>query len=343
MRGRGTPENPPNRFERLFIESDPDEDGPAPPVPTTYYRDASRTILSENHSPDIPFRWSLNPYRGCEHGCSYCYARPSHEYLGFSAGLDFETRLVVKENAPELLRKKLSSPNWQPETISMSGNTDPYQPLERRLRITRRCLEVLARFRNPVDVITKSDLVARDVDLLGELASHGAARVMVSVTTLDADLAGRLEPRAARPERRLEAVRALVDAGIPVGVMVAPVIPGLTDHEIPAILKAAAQAGAHGAAWILLRLPQPVDRLFEDWLEQHFPQRKDKVMHRIRQCREGRITDSRFGRRMRGQGPYAQQLAALFRTTARRLGLDRHIPDPSSAAFCRPDQQHRLF
>ncbi len=343
MRGRGTPENPPNRFERLFVESDPDEDGPGPPVPTSYYRDTSRTILSENHSPDIPFRWSLNPYRGCEHGCSYCYARPSHEYLGFSAGLDFETRLVVKEDAPELLRKKLSSPNWQPETISMSGNTDPYQPLERRLRITRRCLEVLARFRNPVDVITKSDLVARDIDLLGELASHGAARVMVSVTTLDADLAGRLEPRAARPERRLEAVRALADAGIPVGVMVAPVIPGLTDDEIPAILKAAAQAGAHGAAWILLRLPQPVDRLFEDWLEQHFPQRKDKVLHRIRQCREGRITDGRFGRRMRGQGPYAQQLAALFRTTARRLGLDRHIPDPSSAAFCRPDQQHRLF
>jgi len=343
MRGRGTPENPPNRYERLFVEPDPDEDGPGPPIPTEYYRDASRTILAENNSPDIPFRWSLNPYRGCEHGCSYCYARPSHEYLGFSAGLDFETRLMVKEDAPELLRKKLSSRGWKPETISMSGNTDPYQPLERRLKITRRCLEVLAEFRNPVDVITKSALVARDADLLGELAGHGAARAMVSVTTLDADLAGRLEPRAARPERRLEAVRALSDAGVPVGVMVAPVIPGLTDDEIPAILEAAAEAGAHGAAWILLRLPTPVDRLFEDWLEHHFPARKDKVMHRIRQCRAGRVTDARFGRRMRGQGPYADQLGALFSTTARRLELDRPLPAPSSDAFCRPDQQHLLF
>ncbi len=343
MRGRGTPENPPNRYERIFVEPDLEEGEPGPPIPTEYYRDASRTILAENDSPDIPFRWSLNPYRGCEHGCSYCYARPSHEYLGFSAGLDFETRLMVKEDAPELLRKKLSSPRWQPETISLSGNTDAYQPLERRLKITRRCLEVLAEFRNPVDVITKSALVARDADLLGELAGHGAARAMISVTTLDADLAGRLEPRAARPERRLEAVRALSDAGVPVGVMVAPVIPGLTDEEIPSILEAAAEAGAHGAAWILLRLPAPVDRLFQDWLEHHFPDRKDKVMGRLRQCRDGRVTDARFGRRMRGHGPYADQLAALFRTAARRLKLDRSMPAPSSTAFRRPGQQHLLF
>jgi DNA repair photolyase len=336
VRGRGTPENPANRYERLFLEPDPEAAADAPP--TEYYRDASRTILAENDSPDIPFRWSLNPYRGCEHGCSYCYARPSHEYLGFSAGLDFETRLMVKEDAPELLRRTLSRPRWQPETIALSGNTDAYQPLERRLGITRRCLEVLAEFRNPVDVITKSELVARDADLLAELARHGAARVMVSVTTLDADLAGRLEPRAARPQRRLEAVRTLADAGVPVGVMVAPVIPGLTDEEMPAILEQAAAAGACTAAWILLRLPSPVDALFQDWLARHAPGRKDKVMHRVRECRDGAVTDARFGRRMRGQGPYAGQLAALFGATARRLGLDRQLPAPSTEAFRRPGQ-----
>jgi DNA repair photolyase len=265
-----------------------------------------------------------------------CYARPSHEYLGFSAGLDFERRIMVKEKAPELLRSAFLEPKWQPQTVALSGNTDCYQPIERRLGITRRCLEVFAEFRNPVGVVTKSFLVTRDADLLAELAAWNGAHVFVSITTLDPDLARRMEPRAAAPERRLEAVRVLSAAGIPVGVMVAPVDPGLNDSEIPAILNEAAAHGARSASWILLRLPKPVDGLFTDWLAANFPERSRRVLRHIRECRSGRLSDARFGSRMRGEGPYAEQIDALFRLAARRAGLDRPLPPLDASAFRRP-------
>jgi DNA repair photolyase len=348
--GRGTSVNPPNRYEPLLVDIDPDLDvdddrEPGAP-PTVFYRDASRTILAENDSPDVGFRFSLNPYRGCEHGCVYCYARPTHEYLGFSAGLDFERRIMVKENAPALLREALASPRWEPQVVALSGNTDCYQPVERRLRLTRRCLEVFAEFRNPVSAITKSALVARDADVFAELARHGAAHVLFSVTTLDPELARRMEPRAARPERRLEAMAALARAGVPVAVMIGPVVPGLNDAEIPRILAAAARAGAASASWVLLRLPKPVDELLDGWLAAHFPERRERVLGRIRDTRGGRLSDSTFGRRQRGQGEYAEQIAALFAVAARKDGLDRRLPPLETAAFRRPPragEQMRLL
>jgi len=334
LRGRGASLNPPNRYEPLHVEPD-DTSGPDR---TVFYRDTSRSVLAENDSPDVPFRYSLNPYRGCEHGCVYCFARPTHEYLGFSAGLDFERRIMVKDDAPRLLRAALASPRWQPELVALSGVTDCYQPVERKLEITRRCLEVFAGFRNPVGVVTKSALVARDADLLGELARHGAAHVHCSVTTLDAELARRLEPRAAQPEKRLEAIATLAGAGVPVAVLIGPVIPGLNDSEIPRILAAAAAAGASSASWVLLRLPKPVDELFVRWLEEHVPDRRDRVLHRIQETRAGRLSDATFGRRKRGQGAYAEQIAALFEAAARKHRLDRPLPAASTAAFRRPPQ-----
>lgn len=334
--GRGTRLNPANRFERLHVERAPDDDEAAPaaePAPTELYRDASRSILAENDSPDVGFRFSLNPYRGCEHGCVYCYARPSHEYLGFSAGLDFERKLMVKTDAPELLRAALAAPRWQPQVVALSGNTDCYQPVERQLRLTRACLEVFAEHRNPVSVITKSALVVRDADLLAPLAADGAAHVNLTVTTLDLDLARRLEPRAATPERRLQAIATLAAAGVPVNVMVAPVIPGLNDHEIPAILERAAAAGARSASWVLLRLAAPLDQLFGDWLERHYPDRVVRVLGRLRSCRGGALNDPRFGKRMRGEGQYAAQLRDLFTLAARRRGLDRPLPPLRSDGF----------
>jgi DNA repair photolyase len=448
-----------------------------------FYRDASRTILAENDSPDLGFRFSLNPYRGCEHGCIYCvgpetpvlhadmrarpvgdvrvgdvlvgfdeavaggeerrvrravvehvwqsvrptlrlvtahaeivttaehrwlaahgagwvrtdelaagrrlsrlppsqrllvglplsagaekvlaiepgpvrdvvdiqtstgtffaaglathncYARPSHEYLGFSAGLDFERRIMVKDDAPALLRKALASPRWDPQVVMLSGNTDCYQPVERRLRLTRQCLEVFAEFRNPVSAITKSALVARDADVFAELARHGAAHVMFSITSLDPELARRMEPRAARPERRLEAMGTLARAGVPVGVMIGPVIPGLNDREIPRILEAAARAGAQSASWVLLRLAKPLDTLFERWLVDHYPERRERVLGRIRDTRDGKMNDSRFGVRQRGRGEYAEQIAALFAVATRKHGLDCRLPPLDAAAFRRP-------
>jgi len=265
-----------------------------------------------------------------------CYARPSHEYLGFSAGLDFERRIMVKENAPELLRAELSAPRWEPQVVALSGNTDCYQPIERRLGITRGCLEVFAEFRNPVAAITKSALVARDADLFAELARHGAAHVMLSITTLDAELARRMEPRAARPERKLAAMRTLADAGVPVSVMIGPVIPGLNDAEIPRILAAAADAGAQSASWVLLRLPKPVDALFQDWLAEHYPERRERVLGRIREVRQGKLSDPRFFQRQRGEGEYAAQIAGLFAVAARKHGLDKRLPPLSAAAFRRP-------
>jgi DNA repair photolyase len=265
-----------------------------------------------------------------------CYARPTHEYLGFSAGLDFERRIMVKEDAPALLRRTFLAPRWEPQVVALSGNTDCYQPAERRLALTRRCLEVFVEFRNPVSAITKSALVARDADLFAALAREGAAHVLFSVTTLDPELARRMEPRAARPERRLEAMHALAAAGVPVGVLVGPVIPGLNDAEIPRILEAAAAAGAASASWVLLRLPRPVDALFDAWLAEHYPGRRARILGRIGDTRGGRLSDSAFGRRQRGEGEYARQIAALFTAAARKHGLDHPLPALSAAAFRRP-------
>jgi DNA repair photolyase len=344
IRGRGAADNPANRFDRLHYEPGPDLDPDDRPAPATQFlRDQTRSIITTNDSPDVGFTASLNPYRGCEHGCAYCYARPTHEYLGFSAGLDFETRIVVKEDAPALLRKELSSSKWNPKVLGLSGVTDPYQPIERRLGLTRRCLEVLAEVRNPVAVVTKNRLVTRDADLLGDLAGHGAAAVFLSITTLDGGLARVLEPRASRPAARLAALAELCRAGVPAGVLVAPVIPGINDHEIPAVLAAAAEAGARHAGYVLLRLPHGVADLFAAWLERHFPDRKDKVLGRIRDLRGGRLNDSRFGRRMRGQGVLAEQIKALFALGRRRAGITGRGPELSTAAFRRPGGTQRLL
>lgn len=337
IKGRGATDNPGNRFERLHVvasESWTDPDDPSPR--TVLLRDATRTILARNQSPDVGFSVSVNPYRGCEHGCIYCYARPTHEYLGFSAGLDFETKILVKHDAPALLRAALMSPRWTPQPIAMSGVTDPYQPVERRLRLTRGCLEVLVGFRNPVAIVTKNHLVTRDIDLLAELSSHDAAAVAVSVTSLRPELQRVLEPRTATPARRLDAIRRLAEAGVPVRVMVAPVIPGLTDDEIPAILEAAAAAGARAAGYIVLRLPHGVKQLFSDWLEAHFPDRHARVLNRVREMRGGELNDPRFGTRMRGVGVYAEHLRQLFETSRRRAGLNGDGLRLSAAAFRRP-------
>ena len=344
-RGRGIAENPTGRFEQLAYEPEAcSEEIEAISPQTQFLKDSARSIISSNDSPDLPFDAGLNPYRGCEHGCSYCYARPYHEYLGFSAGLDFETRILVKEDAPELLRKALSSPTWAPQVLSMSGVTDCYQPIEKQLRLTRQCLEVLLAYRNPVGVITKNQLVTRDVDLLSALAKHKAVCVGLSITTLDPDLARRMEPRTSSPNRRLDAIRTLSDAGIPTGVMVAPVIPGLTDHEIPAIVSAAAQAGALCASFTAVRLPGNVAPLFETWLETHFPDRRDKVMNRIRDLHGGRTQSSEFGTRLRGQGQIAEQIKSLFDLACKKSGLVYPLPKLSTAAFRRPGPvQHTLF
>lgn len=346
IQGRGTPVNPANRFDPIAFDVDGDWlDMPAderPSPQTTFLRDTSRTIIATNDSPDVGFTHSINPYRGCEHGCIYCYARPGHEYLGMSAGLDFETKIMVKENAPELLRKELSAKSWKPETLSISGVTDCYQPAEKRFRLTRRCLEVLHEFRNPAALITKNHLVTRDVDLLAEMARENRAMVMLSVTTLDADVARVMEPRTSSPRRRLEAIRTLTDAGVPVGVMVAPIIPGLTDHEVPAILTAAADAGARCAGYVPVRLPFAIAQLFEDWLGRHFPDRKEKVLNRIRSMRGGKLNDANFVSRMRGEGVWAEQLKTMFDLAKRKAGLTQSI-ELDTSRFRVPGSQMGLF
>ena len=336
-RGRGASENPPNRFVPLHLEPDADWDPSEDPAPRTQFlRDASKSFINYNDSPDIGFEASINPYRGCEHGCIYCYARPFHEYLGFSAGLDFETRIVVKEDGPELLRAELAARRWKPQVIAMSGVTDCYQPVERRLKLTRRCLEVLADFRNPVVIVTKNHLVTRDIDVLQRLAEHKAVAVFISVTTLDAALTPKLEPRASLPAHRLAAIEALRRAGIPVGAFVAPVIPAITDHEIPSIIAAVTGAGAQFAGYVMLRLPHAVAPLFENWLERHFPDRKEKVLERVRAIRGGRLNDPNFGSRMRGEGVFAEQTDALFAVACRRAGIEGAKPELSTSAFRAP-------
>jgi DNA repair photolyase len=335
---RGAPENPANRFEKIHLEPDEDWNPEEDVAPRTQFLvDHSKTAIAYNDSPDIGFNASLNPYRGCEHGCIYCYARPTHEYLGFSSGLDFETKIMVKQNAPELLRGELSSPKWKPQIVVMSGVTDCYQPVERKLKLTRRCLEVLLEFRNPVAIITKNFLVSRDVDVLSEMANHHCASVCLSVTTLDTDLRKVMEPRTSPPQARLNAIRKLAEAGVPVAVNVAPIIPGLTDHEMPAILKAAREAGASAAGFTVVRLPYANKGLFEKWLETHFPDRKEKVLNRIKAMRGGKLYDAEWGKRMRGEGIFADQIEMMFDVARRKAGFtddDRY--ELSTAGFRRP-------
>jgi DNA repair photolyase len=351
-RGRGAGIRPQSRFESTThvraletLDLAFDDDPPRDPR-TEFLTDQSRSVVTENDSPDVGFRYSLNPYRGCEHGCSYCYARPTHEYLGYDAGLGFETKIVVKHAAPELFREFLARDSWVPEPIGLSGVTDPYQPCERRFRITRRCLEVAAAANQPIGLVTKSALVLRDLDLLAPMAAAGLVHANVSVTTLDPALARAMEPRAAAPAARLKAVRGLADAGVPVRVLVAPVVPGLTDAEMPSILAAAKDAGARSAGFILLRLPLAVAPVFLDWLERTRPGKSGRIEGRIRDTRGGKLNDSTFGRRMSGTGEVANQIRRLFQVFTRRLGLDGGLPPYDCSRFRPPADargQGRLF
>ncbi|REJ86392.1 MAG: radical SAM protein [Planctomycetota bacterium] len=342
-KGRGSGIQPPNRFESVAAEADfehvaEDEEYLAGlgSVRTEYLPDESRSIISENDSPDLPFRYSLNPYRGCQHGCAYCYARPTHEYLGLSAGLDFESKIFVKHRAAELFREWLRRPRYQPETVTLSGVTDCYQPGEREFRITRSCLEVALEARQPVTIVTKNALVTRDLDLLREMAVMSLVAVAVSVTTLDAGLARVLEPRTSSPEARLNALRSLSDAGIPTRVMTAPIIPGLNDSELPAVLQAAADAGARSAGYILLRLPLAVRPIFEEWLSRNAPSKASRVESLIRSTREGQMNDSRFGSRFRGTGQIAEQIRRTFQVFSRKYGLDGAGQPLDVSRFRRP-------
>lgn len=339
LKGHGALSSPAGRFERERREAVDDgwyQEEVPDTVPTSIEPDGARSIITTNDSPDIGFERSINPYRGCANGCVYCYARPSHAYLGLSPGLDFETRLFYKKDAGRLLEEELARPAYVCKPITLGANTDPYQPLERRMRVTRDILEVLTRCRHPVAIITKSALVLRDLDLLAELARLGLARVAVSVTTLDVELKRRMEPQAASPHARLEAARRLSEAGVPTGVMVAPIVPGLTDHEMESILAAASAAGARWAAYVLLRLPYEVKDLFREWLAAHYPDRADHVMSLVRQMRGGRDNDPRFGTRMRGTGPFAELLRSRFQVACRRLGLETGRRNALNTGLFRP-------
>lgn len=346
QKGRGASFNPPNRFESRHVEPldiDLTYEDAAPSVRTMFYRDTSRTILAKNDSPDLPFTYSINPYRGCEHGCIYCYARPSHEYLGFSAGLDFESKIMVKLDAAALLEEELRTKSWQPQMVAFSGNTDCYQPVERKLQLTRQCLEVFLRYRNPVGVITKNALVLRDLDIFQEMARFNLVHIMISITSLDEELIRKMEPRTSTAEKRLSTIETLARSGIPVGVNVAPVIPGLTDEELPAILKAAAEHGAQSAGYILLRLPGAVKNLFVRWLERELPLRAGKVLHRIRETRHGELSDARFGSRLKGEGEIAEAIRKLFALNAQRYHLNKRWSGLSTEHFRKDEGQLDLF
>ncbi len=347
VRGRGAQLNPPNRFEPISLHvlgehldqialEKPSAADTGVSLPTRVYRDRAKTVINPVDSPDLHIKWTLNPYRGCEHGCVYCYARPTHETFGLSCGLDFETRLFAKDDAPELLLKELAHPSWQGEPIMLSGITDPYQPVERALRITRRCLEVMAACGQPVTIVTKNAMVTRDTDLIASLARQDAANVALSITTLDNRLAGLMEPRASAPAERLRAVRSLSDAGIPVTVMIAPVIPALNDHEIPGILKAAKDHGATGAGYVLLRLPYQIKDLYLDWLAREFPDRAAHAENQLRDARRGELYQSAWKERQRGVGPRAEQIKTIFDMFKRSLGLDQRGVGLRSGAFRRP-------
>ena len=344
LRGRGAVSNAVGRYEkqtRVLLDDGWDdgwrsEDGGPPPLRTEVILDATRSIIASNKSPDISFDQSINPYRGCEHGCIYCYARPSHAYLGMSPGTDFESRLFAKPNAAALLAKELSAPGYVPRVIAMGTNTDPYQPLEKKMRITRSILEVLRDFKNPVAIVTKSPLILRDIDILSDMAKMGLAKAALSVTTLDRKLARVMEPRAGTPTRRLQAIQGLSDAGIPVGVMFAPAIPALNDHEMEAVLSAAADSGARSAGYVLLRLPLEIKDLFREWLETNTPDRAKHVMALVRSMRGGKDYDSNWNSRMTGTGPYAQMMARRFHMAVKRLGLNLPNAPLATHKFKRP-------
>ena len=358
-KGRGAIANVRGRYEVDRRESFDDgwdglelaieEQQDAPPLKTVVTEEQARSILSKNDSPDISFRLSLNPYRGCEHGCIYCFARPTHSYLGLSPGLDFESKLFAKVNAAALLRRELANPAYTPDVIAVGVNTDAYQPIERDLKITRAVLEVLHETRNPFGLITKSSLIERDLDLLAPLAEQQLARASITITTLDHELSRKLEPRAASPARRLRTVRTLADAGVPVSVNVSPVIPFITDNEMESIVAAAADAGAHSAHFIILRLPWELNEVFQQWLRAHFPLRAERVMNRIRDLRGGKDYDSRFGKRMTGEGIWAELFAQRFRAACARHGLNRGGRSFDTTRFIRPrllqpsSPQQRLF
>jgi DNA repair photolyase len=350
LKGRGAASNPPNRFEEFSVGPPPADlaqyfEEPDEPrsIPTTYYVDHSRSILAYNESPDLGFRYSINPYRGCEHGCIYCYARPSHEYLGFSSGIDFESKILIKPNAAALLQDELRSPSWEPQVVVFSGNTDCYQPVERQMQLTRQCVQVFLNHRHPFSIVTKNALVQRDLDLLRELASMNLVFVIISVTTLDSVLARALEPRTSAPHKRLETIELFAKSGIPVGVNAAPIIPGLNDPEIPAILRAAAARGATHASHTMVRLSYALKDLFVDWVQRHFPERAPKIINRIREVRDGRLSDSEFGTRMSGKGSYADSIHRLFETTCTRYRLNEKQLQLSTSHFTRNPSQLKLF
>ncbi len=352
--GRGTSENPHNRFELLSIAQDLEhldqtdaEAFASRKVPTEYFADVTRSLITKNDSPDIAFTYSLNPYRGCAHGCSYCYARPYHEFLGFSSGLDFETKIMVKREAPRLFREFLKKRSWKCEVIAMSGVTDCYQPAERQFEVTRGCLEVALESRQPMGVITKNALILRDVDLLSEMAKRSLVCANVSVTSLDQKLARVMEPRTSSPAARLNAIEKLTEAGIPVNVMVAPIVPGLNDAEVPAILKAVAERGAIGAGYTLLRLPHAVKEIFITWLDEHLPEHAGRVRSRIEACHGGKIYDATWGSRMRGQGIIAETIAKSFAVFREKYGLTQRQVTLDTSSFRTPSEsgkaQLRLF
>ncbi len=341
--GRGSTINPPNRFTRIeyvddleYLEHDEDGQEARRRVATEYFVDHAKSVISENDSPDIPFRYSLNPYRGCAHGCAYCFARPTHEYFDLSAGLDFETKIFVKERAPELFRDWLARDGYRPGAITVSGVTDCYQPIERRLQLTRRCLQVALEARQPVALVTKNALVTRDIDILTDMAKLRVVSAAVSVTTLDQSLCKVMEPRTSSPAAKLGAIKQLAEAGIPVTVLIAPVIPGLTDHEMPVILEAAKNAGAVSAAYILLRLPLTVEPVFLEWLARVQPQRRAKIESRIRATRGGKLYEGKFGVRMKGTGAIAEQIRRTFKLFLRRHGLDKKQEEFDTSRFRRP-------
>lgn len=341
-RGRAAGYNPSNQYRDVDYEK-LEHNLKQDQLETEYFVEQGESILTRNDSPDIPFNYSINPYRGCEHGCIYCYARPTHEYLDLSAGSDFETKIFVKKDAPERLKDRFSDSSWDPQVVAFSGNTDPYQPIEEKLEITRNCLKVFLDHRNPVSIVTKNYRVTRDRDILQSLAEKNLVKVHVSVTSLDRELIDDLEPRTTRPEKRLETIDKLADDGIPVGVNAAPMIPGLTDQELPDILREAETRGAESATYIMVRLPGAVKELFEDWLSRKFPDRKDKVLNQIRSVREGELNESGFGDRMTGSGEHASFLEQMFEKQCQKLDLNTKSRNLNTSDFLRNPDQKTLF
>jgi DNA repair photolyase len=345
-KGRGAQQNTANKYLKHRYEADEPNADPEELLPsprTQFFTETSKKILSKFDSPDLPAGQSINPYQGCEHGCIYCYARNSHEYWGFSAGLDFESKIMVKPTAPKMLDELFNSPKWKPSPIEISGNTDCYQPAERKFRITRGLLEIFVKYRNPLGMITKNALILRDLDLLTQLAERNLVHVYISLTTLNEDLRQAMEPRTVTANGRLNVIRKLSEAGVPVGVMTAPIIPGLNDHEIPKLIEAAAQAGARGAGYTVVRLNGTIAELFEDWIRQTFPDRADKVLAQIRDCHGGQLNDSRWHLRMMGEGPLAEHIAQLHAVSRKKFMAGREMPKYDLTQFRRVGMQFKLF